>query len=397
MLKRVFILIIAFCLILTASGCSAMLVKNYTVETDYEDETPVASENPGIAEIAINDYDQLMKEIGRMISKHEEQAKFKFSSYDAKDTDIESDVIRAREEARTASALAAYAVDFISLEPRRIVAYYEADITIAYRRTKEQIDSIEHLVGSYQMEDRLEKAIASASSELVFKMNTSETKESIDGVVSKIFYDNPLEVMTIPELEVIQYTGTDTQIIYEVLFNYGISALELLGNKKLSKEAFTELMDSLPEFSEDTSDAEMALVAFRKLIAETQYDPNAVIRIERYGEDSGLGNSIYGSLVEKLADSRGIALTYKEMCDELGIGCMVVTGRYDKGNHFWNIIKIDRSYYHVDASLAGILGVEDSFLRSDNEMWGGYIWVVEDYPECNGTMSYSSIVPIPEA
>ena len=370
-----------------------MLKKSYTIETDYKDETPAASDNPDIAEIAINDYKQLVDEINRMISQHEEHAKFKFSSYDAKDADIESDVISAREEARTATALAAYAVDFISLEPRRIVAYYEADITIAYRKTKAQIEDIVPLIGSYQMQDCLEKAVSSAAKELVFKINTAVTKENIDAAVSKIFYDNPLDVMIIPELEVIQYGGTaGTPVIYEILFDYGTSTLELLGFKRLAKEALTELMDSLPEFGDDTSSAEKALVAFRKLMEEVEYDPDAEIRIESHGEDSGLGNSVYGSLVEKLADSRGIALAYKEMCEALEIDCIVATGRYDKSNHFWNIIKIDRNYYHVDVSLAGTLGVENCFMRSDLEMWGGYIWVIEDYPECNGPIGFSNNV-----
>ena len=47
--------------------------------------------------------------------------------------------------------------------------------------------------------------------------------------------------------------------------------------------------------------------------------------------------------------------------------------------------------YHVDTSRAAEQGFASTFLRSDAEMWGGYWWDIEEYPECAGPLSYAAL------
>ena len=86
-----------------------------------------------------------------------------------------------------------------------------------------------------------------------------------------------------------------------------------------------------------------------------------------------------------------MALAYKALCDTLGIGCQVVEGRFDRAEHYWNIVTLDGSSYHVDTSRAAEFGLANTFLRSDAEMWGGYWWDIAEYPECSGPLSYASL------
>ena len=86
-----------------------------------------------------------------------------------------------------------------------------------------------------------------------------------------------------------------------------------------------------------------------------------------------------------------MALAYKALCDTLGIGCVVVEGRLDRAEHYWNIITVDGASYHVDTSRAAEQGFASTFLRSDAEMWGGYWWDIEEYPECAGPLSYAAL------
>ena len=92
------------------------------------------------------------------------------------------------------------------------------------------------------------------------------------------------------------------------------------------------------------------------------------------------------------ADSEGIALAYKALCDAAGIECVVVEGRFDRSEHYWNIITIDGYSYHADISRAMDFGFGSTFLVSDGQMWGSYWWDNQEYPECSGPLTYSALV-----
>ena len=62
----------------------------------------------------------------------------------------------------TGTALGAYAVDYISYDLDRIVAYYEAEVYVYYKRTAEELESIV----SVDTGDGLYDAICSALSEM---------------------------------------------------------------------------------------------------------------------------------------------------------------------------------------------------------------------------------------
>ena len=91
------------------------------------------------------------------------------------------------------------------------------------------------------------------------------------------------------------------------------------------------------------------------------------------------------------ASSEGMAVAYKALCDASGIECVVVAGRFDRAEHYWNIITVDGASYHVDVSRAGSLGFGSTFLMNDDQMWGSYWWDNQEYPVCDGPLSYAAL------
>ena len=67
------------------------------------------------------------------------------------------------------------------------------------------------------------------------------------------------------------------------------------------------------------------------------------------------------------ADSEGMALAYKALCDTIGIECTVVEGRLDRTEHYWNIVTLEGDSYHVDTSRASS-GVRGSRSRATRAM-----------------------------
>ena len=112
--------------------------------------------------------------------------------------------------------------------------------------------------------------------------------------------------------------------------------------------------------------------------------------------DEEAGGSVWDAVYVGNANSEGMALAFKVLCDSVGVECVVVSGRMDRAEHYWNIVTIDDASYHVDVSESAERGLAGTFLISDADMWGRYWWDNERYPQCEGSLSYSALMEGPE-
>ena len=108
--------------------------------------------------------------------------------------------------------------------------------------------------------------------------------------------------------------------------------------------------------------------------------------------DEYVGNSVYSCLVTKEANSQGLALTLKSICNAMDIPCETVNGFYNQKEHYWNIVQIGSDYYHIDLSQCIQQGTESGFLRSDEEMWNDHRWDTSAYSRCSGPLTYQEVV-----
>ena len=72
-------------------------------------------------------------------------------------------------------------------------------------------------------------------------------------------------------------------------------------------------------------------------------------------------HEIIGPLGQGVGVCEGIAKTVKCLCDALGIWCIIALwgNNPEKGikyRHTWNIVRIGKSYYHLDATFDNSLG-----------------------------------------
>ena len=82
------------------------------------------------------------------------------------------------------------------------------------------------------------------------------------------------------------------------------------------------------------------------------------------------------------ASSMGYALAFKALCQLTDIECVVVRGRVDGLDHFWNIVKLGDSYYHIDAAMDDGAGAATFFLKGDTAMQTTHKWAASSYPAC---------------
>ena len=89
-------------------------------------------------------------------------------------------------------------------------------------------------------------------------------------------------------------------------------------------------------------------------------------------------STAYDALVSGTADSCGLAMAYKAVCDALNIPCQVVSGRFQGTERCWNVVQIGGNYYYLDLSMQS----ETLWLRSDESMRTTYQWDAESCPAC---------------
>lgn len=214
-------------------------------------------------------------------------------------------------------------------------------------------------------------------------------KEKLLYYVTKVLYDHP--EIYYARTGIGYYRYPDGRII---------SAVPMYIEELLTDDAQAEMDQNVIEAMElvadqGLTDTDKALILHDYLVEQVTYNWEVDVAL-RKGEsmeevEKRTGVRIYtayGALVEGDAVCQGYALAYKLLLDRCGVDCKVVSS--DRMNHVWNLVEIDRNWYHVDATwddpvpdLPGYCG-HGNFLRSDEGIKGDgperghYGWTVPD-------------------
>lgn len=104
-------------------------------------------------------------------------------------------------------------------------------------------------------------------------------------------------------------------------------------------------------------------------------------------------HEIIGPLGNGVGVCEGIAKAVKILCDKLGIWCIIAISEANpekgiKYRHAWNIIKINKQYYHFDVTFDNTLGTPeqiryDYFRLSDKQAFRDHEPVIWKIPVCD--------------
>ncbi|MGI6004475.1 MAG: transglutaminase domain-containing protein [Christensenellales bacterium] len=153
--------------------------------------------------------------------------------------------------------------------------------------------------------------------------------------------------------------------LYEQFDNYGredemIEAFE---------RAAEQWLEELP--GKDASDAQKARAIARILCERVAYDDVAAEGSFKNSDPSRLSFSAYGAMVNRLAVCSGYAYALQYLAAQLDLPCITVNGSAAGLEfHTWNMVRIDGTWYHVDATwMDGEDGIDERyFLLSDDEI-----------------------------
>jgi len=368
-------------LLLALCGCSSFLDSEYEQISDHD---AVASDNDDEDEsdvVTVSTYTGLKNAILTMVKNGKETGTIRLQNYDGEPAE---DISKAISEVGQSTPFGAYAVDYFDHDKAQILSYYELYLTINYKRTAKQIGNIISTYSTTQAEEILREAVSESDTYLAILSSSGIASESfIYEYLEGYYYENPLQMLLLPEISINIYPESGSQRIAEIEFTYGDSAVDI-------SDMLEELNARAESLSEETK-AMSTSEGVRTILLCASLSEVVVPESEVNSEEQTniITNTAYGALVGGVSDSEGYAMAFKALCDLMDIECYVVAGQLAEQSHFWNIVNIDGSYYHVDPIMCDVNGIETAFLLSDSAMLGEeYKWNTENYVLCEGTLTY---------
>ena len=381
LIRRVIVSALVLLSVMTAVGCAAILEGEERTESLHISKPYVT---PPEEQIEVSSYEELMSEILSLIANYDSSGKMLASNYNG---DIEEDVNRACEEALGDNLIAAYAVAEIKGETTRIVSLYEINISISYKRTRLQMDSIVNVSTLRYMEPELLRIMSDYREEAVFLTSLSITEEDITGVIKEIYYQNPRSIVSLPITAVETFSVGGEDRIFELTLEY-ISSANIVTKQG---ETLSEYIRRNAQVVYGETDAEILLSLVNNLVASTSFDEGKAQTISVHGAPN-IAATAYGALVESNAVGEGFAMAFKALCDELRFDCRVVLGNYNGMVHAWNIVSLLGDNYHIDVAMCAVNGINTAFLKTDADFIESYTWDFENTRRCNGILTYEDIV-----
>lgn len=308
-------------------------------------------------------YQGLVSAILYLVSQGSEEGVVRLYNYTR---DVETDLSNACLEVAKEDPLGAYAVDYIKYDFARIVSYYEANVQITYRRTPQQIQSVVSVTGSSAIKGELREALGSFSPEVVLRVSYfAEDADYIGGLVRQAYYDTPDAAFGMPGLAVALYPDEGFQRIVELTLTYP-DATETLRTMQKTLTAEAELLAAgLKAGDGDLPEAIYDLLRERVDLVESPGDAR--------------DGTAYAALITGQAGDEGLALAFRLLCGLTGVESTVVSGTQGDEPRFWNLVRTETGWLHVDAASKNGLLLADKAMQE-----AGYSWDAEAYPASGG-------------
>jgi len=368
-----------------SSGCASILEDDRLVVSAHHSEP---QERPAEEQlIEISSYEELREEMMRLVMEFAESGKLIAYSYDG---DISADIARARVEIMNVDPVGAYAVSSITGVATRIVSYSEVEISIEYKRTKQQVDSIVNVSTLRYLRIELLSVMSQYLDEALFRTSLQITDEEIDSIVRELYYQNPRSIVMLPVIVAERFPSQGSERVYELRFRY----IEESGIMQQYDTNLSRYVRRNAELAVGDNDAEILLSLVEHLMAACAYEQGLARTISVHGAQN-LAATAYGALVNGRAVGEGYAMAFKALSDELGFDCRIVLGNLGEMIHAWNIVMLYGEYYHIDVAMCDVYGIETAFLKTDADFAELYSWDLDNTIRCNGTLTYEDIV-VPE-
>ena len=340
---------------LLLSGCG-WLDGSYVSVTPHEEQRQETQSEVMVA----SDYLDLMAALEEMISSGMDSGVINVAGYPS--DAVESGMAVAVRYAMENYPIGAYAVEAIDYEVGTNNGLPAVAVTIAYRHSRAEIQTIRDVPNMAEAETVITKALEGYDAGVVLLVEDYLATDFTQ-MVQDYAEEHPDTVMETPQVTSVIH-GTGKEKVVELTFSYRTSRDSL---RQMQNQVQPVFDSAVLYVSGDGADRQ-------------KYSQLYAFLMERF--DYTIETSItpsYSLLRHGVGDSRAFAIVYAAMCRDAGLECLTVTGTRSGEPRTWNIVLDNGHYYHVDLLRCSESGSFREY--SDGDMTG-YVWDYSAYPEC---------------
>lgn len=343
-MKRILIGLLAASLMLL-SGCGFWMNGERLYVTPHRENLPQSSEKV----VQVETYQQMRDALVEKIETGSGDLVVSVSSFDSATADFY--VSTAVTHVLQDTPIGAYAVDDITYEigtnrGEQVIAFH-----VAYRHGIGEIMQIKSSGSKEDTKTHLTNALNACDDSLVF-YSKAYTDMDIALWVEDYANQHPDLVMEQPKVRVTVYPNSGQERIVEVSFTYQNSRADLRQMQKQVENVFT----SAELYVQQTKVKETYSRLYSFLMERNDYKQEISI------------TPAYSLLYHGVGDSRAFANVYGAMCRRANLDCRVISGTKNGAPWFWNVVRYQGNYYHVD-----LLSGEKFQMMKDSDMVG-YVW-----------------------
>ena len=306
---------------------------------------------------SVSTYTQLRSALVELIDAGSTEGLFSLAEYPRED--VERDMERAVRYAIGTYPVGAYAVESIDYDFGTGLGASALSVDIAYRHSREKIESIRTVRRISGAEKAIADAMDEGAQELVLQV-TGYQDTDFSGIVRAYAEENPDRVMETPGVAVQVFPNRGDTRVLELTFYYRTDKQTLRSMREQVQPVFSSAALYVSGQAEDR-------------IKFSQLHTFLTERFDDYTIQS-TATPAYSLLCQGIGDSRAFSLVYSAMCRRIDLEALCISGTRDGAEHWWNLVKIDGVWYHLD-----LLASRQFQPLSDSEMTG-YEWSRKDYP-----------------
>ena len=344
---------LSFVLIFLLTGCGWMNRSYVSVEPHREQRQSVQADA-----IMASNYLELLDALRDMIASGTEVAAIKVPEYP--EDALSSAMERAVLHTRINNPIGAYAVTDIDYELGSSGGIPAISVSIAYHHNRSEIQRIRKASNIQAAERLAAEALRNYEPVIVILVDEYENRD-FSQFVQDYGQENPQIIMEIPQVRQNTY-GTGKDRLLELIFTYQTSRDSL---RQMQAQVQRIFASAALYINPDAADPLKYEQLYNFLMERSDYQIETSI------------TPAYSLLTHGVGDSETFAMVYAAMCRQADLDCMIVSGTRQGEPWYWNLIREEERYYHLDLLRCSEAG---QFQKLTDAEMQGYVWDYSAYP-----------------
>lgn len=364
-MKKLLILVWIAAALLGLTACNGWIKNDYLSVTPHVEQPLPSSQIPEEEPLPVaTNRNELRGTVLGFIRDWTEHGKILVEHYDG---DINADLAETIQYATQEDPIGAYAVDFADAELFGSEESGSIEISIVFRRSAAEIDSIVTVNGNNSAYSKIQNVLVNYDTALTLRIrNYRET--DFAAYISEYCLEHPDQVLAVPDFSAEIYPDEGETRILELHFSYPDTRDEM----RLKQDSVNTILSSASSYiSSGKDEYEKVVLLYRFLCGRFDYT---------VAEEEPTMPA-YNLLCDGLAHSRSFSSVFFAECSNANIQCLLVSGTRGGKACYWNMVRLNEQYYYVDLMRSIELGEKEIRLLSTEEMLElGYVWDSASYP-----------------